>query len=190
MEDKSEVRTFYQDLYTSQDFNDMDELLNFSPERVKPVMNGLLDKPFDSDEVRMALFQMAPSNAPGVDGSTAGFFQRHWNLVQHSVVPAILDFLNGGELQVGPSDTSITLIPKVRNPQMISQYRHISLCDVLYKIVAKAITNRLRGCLDEIISEEESAFVPMRFITDNVLVAYKSVHSMKRSKWERIFLRC
>jgi hypothetical protein len=93
-----------------------------------------------------------------------------------------LDFLNGGELPVGLNDTSITLIPKVRNPQVISQYRPISLCPVLYKIGAKAVTNRLRGCLNEIVSEEQSAFVPDRLITDNVLVAYKSVHAMKKRK--------
>jgi hypothetical protein len=56
------------------------------------------------------------------------------------------------------------------------------LCPILYKIAAKAITNRLRGCLDEIISEEQSAFVPGHLITDNVLVAYESVHSMRRRK--------
>jgi hypothetical protein len=123
-----------------------------------------------------------PSKAPGVDGFTAGFFQRHWGLLQQTIVPAILEFLNGGELPAGLNDTSITLIPKVRNPQAVSQYRPISLCPVLYKIAAKAITNRLRGCLDEIISEEQSAFVPGRLITDNVLVAYESVHSMRRRK--------
>ena len=110
------------------------------------------------------------------------FFQRHWNLLQHDIVPAVLDFLNGGELPVGLNDTSITLIPKVRKPQVISQYRPISLCPVLYKIAAKVVTNRLRGCLDEIISEEQSAFVPGRLITDNVLVAFESVHAMRRRK--------
>ena len=70
---------------------------------------------------------MAPSKSPGVDGFTAGFFQRHWNLLKDDVVPAVLDFLNGGELPEGMNDTSITLIPKVRFPRKISQYRPISL---------------------------------------------------------------
>jgi hypothetical protein len=92
------------------------------------------------------------------------------------------DFLNGGELPVGLNDISITLIPKVHNPQKISQYRPISLCSVLYKIGAKCIANRLRIFLDDIIGEEQSAFVPARLITDNVLIAYESIHAMRRKK--------
>jgi uncharacterized membrane protein len=56
------------------------------------------------------------------------------------------------------------------------------LCHVLYKIAAKADTNCLRVCLGNIISEEQSAFVLGHLITDIVLVAYESVHSMKRRK--------
>lgn len=95
---------------------------------------------------------------------------------------AVLDFLNGGELPVGMNDTSITLIPKVRHPQLISQYRPISLCPVPYKIAAKAITNRLKDWMDLIVGEEQSAFVPGHLITDNVLVAFESIHSMRRWK--------
>ena len=76
-EDKVEVQEFYQQLYTSQGFQNMDGLLQFVPERVTPIMNDDLQRPFEAAEVRTALFQMAPSKAPGVDGFTAGFFQRH-----------------------------------------------------------------------------------------------------------------
>ena len=54
-------------------------------------------------------------------------------------MPALLDFLNGGELPAGFNDTSITLIPKVRNPQDITQFQPISLCPVPYKIAAKPL---------------------------------------------------
>ena len=153
------VMDFYQNLYQSQGYNDMSDLLQFVPPRVNDTMNGLLEKDFTAEEVRKALFQMASSKAPGVDGFTAGFFQRHWDVLGGDVTASVLDFLNGGELPLGLNDTTITLIPKVQNPQKISQYRPISLCPVMYKIAAKAITNRLRGLMDEIIGEGQSAFV-------------------------------
>ena len=145
-------------------------------------MNTALTKPYDADEVKTALFQMAPSKAPGVDGFTAGSYQCHWDLLKNDVTQALLDFLNGGELPAGMNDTSITLIPKVRHPQSIMQYRPIALCPVLYKIGAKTVTNRMREHMREIVSDEESAFVPSKLITDNVLVAYESIHSMRRRK--------
>ena len=164
----------------------MSALLQFVPERVNGNMNLFLDKPFVREEVCTALFHMSPSKAPGIDGFTIGFFQRHWNLIQGDIVPAILGFLNGGDLPVGFNDTSITLIPKVKNPQNITQYRPISLCPVPYKIGAKMITNRMKEIMDAVVGVEQSAFVPDRLITDNVVVAFESVHTMRRRKRGRI----
>ena len=115
-EDREEVQSFFENLYMSQGFRQMEDLLEYVPSRVTDRMNHELQKPYTAEEVKKALFQMAPSKAPGVDGFTAGFFQRHWELIQDDLVPAILDFVNGGELPPGFNGTSITLIPKVRHP--------------------------------------------------------------------------
>lgn len=60
--------------------------------------------------------------------------------------------------------------------------RPIALCNVLYKIVAKVLANRVRKILPYIITENQSAFVPVRSISDNVLVAFETLYYMKRKK--------
>lgn len=66
--------------------------------------------------------------------------------------------------------------------------RPIALCNVMYKILSKVLANRLRVVLPHIISENQSAFVKDRCITDNVLVAFEVIHHMNRKKhgmeWE------
>ena len=145
-------------------------------------MNFDLTKPYTAEEVERALFMMDTNKAPGPDGFTAGFFQYHWDTLGPNVTTAVLDFLNGGTMPEAINQTTIVLILNVKNPQDIKQFRLISLCNVIYKLCSKVLANRLRGFLNDIISEEQSAFVPGWLITDNILIAYECIHYLKRKK--------
>jgi len=54
--------------------------------------------------------------------------------------------------------TNIALIPKTNNPKRMSEFRPISLCDVVFKLISKTLANRLKTLLPHIITENQSAF--------------------------------
>ena len=105
-----------------------------------------------------------------------------WHIVSDNVVSVVLEFLNTSYLLPDLNHTYIVLIPKIKNPVKVSDYRPISLCNVIYKIIAKVLANRLKQVLPYIISPTQSAFVQRRLITDNVLVAYEALHMMHGRK--------
>ena len=132
---------------------------------------------------------MHPTKAPGPDGMSPMFYQQYWEIVGPEVIKCVLDSLNTGVLPCGINDTYICLIPKVKSPQKITEYRPISLCNVIYKLISKVLANRLKNILAEIIDESQSAFVLGRLISDNVLVAFETMHSInQRRKGKEAFM--
>jgi hypothetical protein len=110
------------------------------------------------------------------------FYKQFWDICGHEITQEVLQALNSGVIPDGWNDTTIVLIPKVEDPERITQYRPISLCNVIYKIISMMLALRLKLILPEIIAPTQSAFVPGRLITDNVLVAYESIHMIKNKK--------
>jgi hypothetical protein len=116
---------FYMELFTAQPELDIEGVLAHVPVWVTDQMNETLDAPFTAQEVNRALSMMGASKAPGPDGFTAGFFQHHWETVGPGVTTAVLHFLNGGAMPEGVNQTTIVLIPKIKNPQDLKNFRPI-----------------------------------------------------------------
>ncbi|XP_042939392.1 uncharacterized protein LOC122274417 [Carya illinoinensis] len=77
------------------------------------------------------------------------------------------------------NSTFIALIPNKKVPNTVTEFRPISLCNVLYKLISKCIANRVKKVLPSGISPSQFAFIPNRLITDNVIIAFEALHTMK-----------
>ena len=145
-----------------------------------------LVKPVTEEEIKAAMFSIHPSKAPGPDGFNAHFYRRTWHIIGHDVVKAILSFFQFGRILRELNHTSVSLIPKVQNPASLNEYRPISCCKVLYKVISKILANRLKGVLPSLIDPSQAAFVPGRHLSDNILIAQDLVwnyHRRDLSSW-------
>ena len=142
-------------------------------------MNNDLIAEFHKEKVETTLKQMAPLKSPGPDGMPPIFYQHYWFLVGNDVVDDILYFLNSGNLPPSLCHSFLNLIPKVYSPKYILQYRPISLSNVLYIIFSKVLANRLKKILPHLMSEQQSAFVKDRLISDNIILAFETLHYMR-----------
>lgn len=142
----------------------------------------------DNSEIFSALKRIGPDKAPGPDGLNAHFFQKYWPNVGPSTIEIIKTFFVTNSLKTQINETRIILIPKNNNPYLINHFRPISLCNVLYKIIANILVNRIRPHIDKLISPLQNAFIPKRQISDNIGLAHEILHSMRRKKCKTSYM--
>jgi hypothetical protein len=169
---------FFQRLYSVGKSIRAENCLHGMEKRVTDNMNTNLVREFTMVEVETALKQMHPLKLPGPDGFSACFYQKAWDMVKVEVCNTVLSFLNFEVFDIGLHVTYIALIPKLKNSICVTDFRPISLCNVIYKLIFKVIANRLKKVLPHVILSNQSAFILWRLITDNVLVAFEAMHTM------------
>ena len=128
---------------------------------------------------------MCPTKVPGHDCFPATFFQKHWQFVSRGVLTTSLHILNEGGTIAPLNHTFIALIPKIEKPRKVTEYRPISLCNVIYRILATTIANRLKHVSHYIISPTQSAFIPERLISDNIIIGYECLHQIRLSSGKK-----
>ncbi|XP_031097121.1 uncharacterized protein LOC116001379 [Ipomoea triloba] len=116
------------------------------------------------------------------DGMNLGFYQHYWDVVGEDVSAFVLNCLHTCSFPADLNDTNVVLIPKKNIPESVADLKPIALCNVVYKVIAKMLANRMKHLLSGIISESQSAFIPGRLITDNILVAAEVGHFLNRKQ--------
>uniref|UniRef100_A0A803NY15 Reverse transcriptase domain-containing protein n=1 Tax=Cannabis sativa TaxID=3483 RepID=A0A803NY15_CANSA len=175
------VISYFSNLFASQG-SDLDAAASIF-ESLGPGLDepeiSFLAQDFTVDEVKKVVFQLSGDKAVGLDGLNAFFYQKNWSVLGADFNKAILDCLNQGSDFSKINSTLIVLIPKKQHANALKDFKPISLCTTIYKVISKILANRLKKVLDKIISPCQSAFVSGRIIQDNILIANELMHAVK-----------
>ena len=152
--------------------NVLQELL---PYRCTEEDKVMLISQVSAEEIKKVLFSMPNDKSPGPDGFTSEFFKSAWDIIGDEFILVIQSFFVKGFLPKGINTTILALIPKRKEAREMKDYRPISCCNVIYKVISKMIANRLKVVLPNFIAGNQSAFVKDRLLIQNVLLATELV---------------
>jgi hypothetical protein len=131
-------------------------------------MRRVLEEPITLKELTEAITAMARNKSPGPDGVLTEFFKVMWLVIGAEYLSMIQGAISNGLLPTGVTAGMIALLHKGGGRSSLNNWRPITLLNVTYKIFAKALQIRLQPVLMEVISPDQSAFLPMGFILDNI----------------------
>ena len=140
-------------------------------------------------EIHSTLKAFEHSKSPGPDGWTVEFFLHFFDLVGPELLAMVEDSRIHGYVCGSLNSTFVALIPKSDKPTTFAGYRPISLCNLIYKIITKIISSRLKKGLSLGISEEQFGFLENRQIADAIAIAQETLHSIKVKNKKALVLK-
>lgn len=167
---------YFQSIFTSTSTNNVTYIPNMNIlNHADDFTNSVPDK----QEIFGILKGMRRNASPGPDG----FNVSAWDWIGDDVTNVVTSFYESGILPPYLNDTQIALIPKKLDCHLPSDFRPISLCNVIYKIIAKSLANRLKMHFLDYIHPSQQAFIKGRRITNNIIVAQEIAHSFSLKSW-------
>lgn len=152
-------------------------------------MKTKLERPVSLLELDAALKDMANNKAPGKDGVITEFYQKFWPLIRSDYMAMISDALAAGWFPNGVTCGVLAMLHKGGPRSLLTNWRPIALLNVVYKLYAKALQLHLEPVLSKIICDDQSAFLPGRFILDNIMLTHETIDWARHSHQPLIFLK-
>lgn len=139
-------------------------------------------------KILQVINSMHPTKAPGPDGLPAILYQHYWNGVKQAVVTEVQNFFLEGCMPRGLNRTYVVVIPKCQNASTFQNLCPISLRNVIYEIISKLLANRLSSLLEKIISPNQAAFVPGRWIEENTVIMNEVMQTLRHKTGKGVLL--
>jgi hypothetical protein len=147
-----------------------------------------LESELSIEELDSALDGANKNSAAGMDGLSTRFISRFWS---HFRIP--LHKYAGAVFQNGVLTNSfrcsiIKLIPKKGNASDIKKWRPISLLGCLYKVISRAVNNRLKSVINRFTSRAQKGFTNHRYIQEVLINVAEKITYCKQNNIEGVLL--
>jgi hypothetical protein len=143
---------YYQNLFgTSSSTTPIDDVVVHSGPCLNETHFDFLLAPVSNDVIKEALFSIGNDKAPRPDGYSSSFFKKSWDIVGVDFCAAVQDFFTSGQILKQINHSIIALVPKSTNVASANDFRPISCCNVVYKVISKILAGRLSYAFQDII---------------------------------------
>jgi hypothetical protein len=141
------------------------------------------------EELQEVLSSFKKDKSLGPDGWSIEFFQSSSDILGRDLLRVVNEARLNGRILAPFNATFIALIPKTDNPSSFEDFRLISLCNGIYKIIAKIISRRIKVVLSRSINPEQFGFLEGRQIHEAIGVAQEVLHSLKTRNMKGVVLK-
>ena len=162
------ITNFYRELYREvETLPDEENFYDNSP-RLSQTSVEMLENELTQEELLKAL-NTCTDSAPGSDGITYSIYKKLWNIAGPIILNAWRYSCEKSEMPPSHKESIITLLPKEgKNTKDIKNWRPITLSNCDSKIITKALALRVSKVLDEVIDQNQTAYVSGRAVADNL----------------------
>jgi hypothetical protein len=180
------ITNFYSNLY-SLDTNERGTIEEFLGDRIcshplvvgsklTPAQREALDENLSFEEIERALGEANMKSAPGIDGYSNTFIKKFFYILGRPLFKCINLCLEEKSLIDLFRTAQIKLIPKKGDVSKIKNWRPISLLSNFYKILSRAINNRLKGVINRVLSRAQKGFTKTRQIHEVIINLSETMH--------------